>query len=442
MTTKTGARHSGADYAHINSAKAHARQIMDHMAALGADEDTPMKAVQVDTNAHPGAMVCLMLSPEQQEEVRNAAAMPNAEADHVTLAYLGEASALLSQKNALLRCLSNVASATGLLQGEIGGVARFAASESSDGQDVIVALYDCAELPELHSDIMDALSACGIALSSDHGFTPHITLGYIPTGEETRLSSLPRVSLPISALSLIWAGERIDFPLQGEGEAEATASYPVKALADDMLVSFGGAIKALGDGRVAGWGVTFDGEDLTGEHFHDRTYLGRKDGDGQDTYFHHAQPIKGLEDAADHTFAPATVARKDLGIWVETVLNMADDYEKMVYSLAEQGKLGWSSGAPGHLVRKSADGRIDRWPVAEWSLTPAPAEYRNRVIALKTLPALSFDTKSEPEIETVPETAPDQPVVFSKSLASLVTIYTTVSEHTIKSRLDWLRRTI
>jgi hypothetical protein len=48
--------------------------------------------------------------------------------------------------------------------------------------------------------------------------------------------------------------------------------------------------------------------------------------------------------------------------------------------------MGFSSGAAGHLVeRKSMGGaaEITRWPIAEASITPTPAEYRNSVKTLK-----------------------------------------------------------
>jgi HK97 family phage major capsid protein len=164
----------------------------------------------------------------------------------------------------------------------------------------------------------------------------------------------------------------------------------------DTVVLYGGEIKSLGDGKVGGYGVRFTSEkdlDLTDDYFAPETYLGKKDGDGVDSYFHHAMPIaKGYEQLAEHTFAPVKATRKDLGIWVETVLDMADEYEKLVYGIAEKGKLKWSSGAPGHLVRREGH-KITRWPIAEFSLTPAPAEPRNVVMPVKSL-SVSHELKA------------------------------------------------
>jgi len=68
---------------------------------------------------------------------------------------------------------------------------------------------------------------------------------------------------------------------------------------------------------------------------------------------------------------------------------MADSYQKMIQELAKSGKLGYSSGATGHMVerKKMADGRyeITRWPIGEASLTPTPAEPMNMVKSLKDM---------------------------------------------------------
>ena len=66
---------------------------------------------------------------------------------------------------------------------------------------------------------------------------------------------------------------------------------------------------------------------------------------------------------------------------------MRDEYEKMVYEMAQNGKLGWSSGAAAHVVNKEEDEKgshITQWYMAEASLTPCPAEPRNSVIPLKS----------------------------------------------------------
>lgn len=178
-------------------------------------------------------------------------------------------------------------------------------------------------------------------------------------------------------------------PIGQGGDAAAVNGAPMKA--SDTMVAWGDAVKALGDGRVGGYLVRFSSEadpDLTGEWFTRATYYGPRDGDGADTLVHHGFPLKaGLEELADRLLSPLRTRKDEVGIFAEAVLDMADEYEKMLYQLVEQGKLAWSSGAPGHMVRRKDSGEITRWPIAEGSLTPTPAEPRNRVITLKALAA-------------------------------------------------------
>jgi transcriptional regulator with XRE-family HTH domain len=173
----------------------------------------------------------------------------------------------------------------------------------------------------------------------------------------------------------------------------------------DTLLWFGGEVKALDDnGRVGGYLVRFsdsDHKDLVGDYFTKDTYYGPKFGDGSETLFEHGFPVydgadlpdavkSAFEELADHTFAPIKTKKDTIGIWAETVLNIADEYEKAVFGIVKKGKLGWSSGAPGHRVKRQNDGRITSWPIAEGSLTPRPAEPLNRAIAFKSLASVKF----------------------------------------------------
>lgn len=154
----------------------------------------------------------------------------------------------------------------------------------------------------------------------------------------------------------------------------------------DTLVTFGGALKALGDGRIGGYLVTFGGRDLQGEYYTPSTYFGPRDGDGADCLFHHSLPIKGIsQELTDHLFQPIKAVKDETGIFAETVLDMADAYEQKVYAMVKGGKLGWSSGSGAHLVRVKEDGEITRWPIVEGSITPQPVDPRNRALPLKSL---------------------------------------------------------
>jgi len=191
----------------------------------------------------------------------------------------------------------------------------------------------------------------------------------------------------------------------------------------DSLIYFGDSLKALDEsGKIGGYLVRFsdDGKqkDLSGEYFTSKTFLGSRDGDGVDAIFHHGQPlpvkaklsdaaIKELDGLREHVFAPVKTKRDAIGIWAETVLDMADEYEKAVFGIVKAGKAGWSSGAVSHLVKKSADGQITRWPIGEASITPCPCEKLNRAVTVKSLDSIKFVSVIEGD-EDDPQPIPEK----------------------------------
>ena len=155
------------------------------------------------------------------------------------------------------------------------------------------------------------------------------------------------------------------------------------------LVSFGDAIKADDSGRVRGYLVRFGGADLEGDYFTSSTDFGRpmKSGDrvAMNLYYHHGQD----RTVGKSRIGTGYITMDDKGLWYEAQVEMADQYQKMIQELAKSGKLGYSSGATGHMVerKKMSDGRyeITRWPIGEASLTPTPAEPMNMVKSLKDM---------------------------------------------------------
>lgn len=159
----------------------------------------------------------------------------------------------------------------------------------------------------------------------------------------------------------------------------------------ETIIAWGGPVKAMGNGKVGGQLILY-GEpavkDLTGDWFAEVTYYGPRDGDGADCMIHHGMPLrKGLEELADRLLPPIKTKRNQLGIWAETALDMADEFEKKIYELAQKGVWKWSSGTADHMIKKEANGKIMRWPIIEGSLTPTPAEPRMLNYAIQPLKA-------------------------------------------------------
>jgi len=152
-------------------------------------------------------------------------------------------------------------------------------------------------------------------------------------------------------------------------------------LSEDTVIHFGGEVKALPDNKIGGYLVTFGGLDMVGDYFTAETDFGEYS--KLPVLYHHGFD----ETIGSKRIGTAEIKQDEIGLWAEAQLSMRDEYEKMVYDLAKNGKLGWSSGAASHVTKRLAvegGNVITQWYMAEASLTPTPAEPRNSVITLKS----------------------------------------------------------
>lgn len=157
----------------------------------------------------------------------------------------------------------------------------------------------------------------------------------------------------------------------------SAATKGIEFIGNDLAVCPGYDVKAIdGAGWTGGYLIRFGGEgDLS--HWRDiftpETDYGHAK--SSDTWVHHRM-LPGLGKRRLNN--PAEIGVDDVGVFIKHLLDMRDPYERSLYSLVQQGKLGWSSGAPSHLVeRKALDGgrhEITCWPLGtDSSYTPCPA---------------------------------------------------------------------
>lgn len=146
----------------------------------------------------------------------------------------------------------------------------------------------------------------------------------------------------------------------------------------DLVTNVGGAIKAIGSGRVEGYLVRYGG---TGDLSQYRDIFQKAPGTDygrrrtSDAYVHH-RILPGLGERM--LTSEAQLEPDEVGIFCKLLLDMGDQYEAALYKLTQQGKLGWSSGTAPHLVKRqrNADGShtVKRWILGlDASLTPTPA---------------------------------------------------------------------
>jgi 2'-5' RNA ligase len=166
-----------------------------------------------------GVMVCLYPPREVAEQFAVDGGEP-VENLHVTLAYLGKGEDLPEDvvERAVQACKVVAAKQT-VLNGEIGGIGRWAAG---DDKDVVYASVDCPGSNEFRDALNRALVDGGIPPKSNHGWTAHMTIQYVDDHDaDVKIHHVDPV--PVSFVS-VWVvrgdNERVEVKF-GKNSAEA-----------------------------------------------------------------------------------------------------------------------------------------------------------------------------------------------------------------------------
>jgi len=188
-----------------------------------------------------------------------------------------------------------------------------------------------------------------------------------------------------------YRGNRYEGPNKREAISKLRALYE----REDIPIPGGKAltVKSTDNGyTLGGWGVVYGSVDLEGERFVPETdFWFDKLTRTPPVLYQHGMDAK----AARQVLGKAAVDERDIGVWVETQIALSNEYAEAIRQLAEEGRLGWSSGAVGHLVERDG-ATITSWPIAEFSLTPTPAEPRTLGVSeLRVLAA------SEPAVKAI-----------------------------------------
>lgn len=184
------------------------------------EDDQNIIETVVPTEApQTGAMVALFLPAEAANRLAIPGGLPANEL-HITLAYLGEA-AEIEDTQKLIHLLAQWAKFQLPIDGKVDGLARFV-NIGEEGQHAVVALFDSPFLPDCRQSLAWILDADGYSPSMEHGFTPHITLSYIPANAPLPIMTVEPVEIRFDRLTLALGGQRIDFELTGAPITETT----------------------------------------------------------------------------------------------------------------------------------------------------------------------------------------------------------------------------
>lgn len=165
---------------------------------------------------YSGLLVSVWLDEQTSQAVSSAYGQPLSDL-HITLHYCPNARQYGDSQMALaLGQISDFARGAESLQGKIGGIGRFNASESSEGRDVIYGGVDVPGLAELREEIRLCLAMADIQPSNSHGYTPHVTLEYIESGAPFPVQGLPDIPLTIDDITVSIGDNQAAFPLGQE----------------------------------------------------------------------------------------------------------------------------------------------------------------------------------------------------------------------------------
>lgn len=173
---------------------------------------------------HTGVMVALFPDPAAVAAITGAEGVTEpADQLHLTLAFLGDSTEvpLATNKARVVDAVRSWAQRSWRpLKGQVNGAGRFYNAES-DGTNAIYLAPDVPGLPELRQSLVAAIEAAGLDYASDHGFTPHMTIAYVPADAPT---PDVRVDLPVrfDRVTLAWGDEQYDFA--GVAQAAKAAS--------------------------------------------------------------------------------------------------------------------------------------------------------------------------------------------------------------------------
>lgn len=343
-----------------------------------------MEHIETEKALKDGVMLALFLPQETADQLNNSVSGAfSSDADiiepsqyHVTLTFMGEISKYPDiTREAIERCIERTLNWNPYLQinAKISGVGRFN-TENSDGKTPVYASVDSEELSKFRENLTAEIGyEIGVFNLSTHGFTPHITLAYIPSDSPMPDVRLEEIPIVFTEVALAWGDERTTYRFERavRGSDLNMSTVLVKSIEETPE----------GDVIIPVIGVPFgskDKRDVHGDFFDKSTDVGPLN--EFYSYFDHGRDAEWLPtDIKAKGFGKQLIgiAKKDKitdeGIIYNIIVDRRHKYKSLIKRLAEEGHLDASSAVRFRENDKSVPGRIQTWHVNTVDLTPTPA---------------------------------------------------------------------
>lgn len=140
------------------------------------------------------------------------------EAMHLTLLFMGDTNSYDDgERMDIQQSVQRFIDGQGVaIDGIVSGIGRFNTDEDSD-TNALYASFDSPDLPVFRQGLFAAV-AWNLATEQQHGFTPHITLAYIPADAPMPDIQLPVLDVSFDTLTLAWGDEHIRYGIQKAGK--------------------------------------------------------------------------------------------------------------------------------------------------------------------------------------------------------------------------------
>lgn len=134
---------------------------------------------------------------------------------HMTLAYFGDRDSLEPSKDNMIKSLEKLAKETKPIDGLIAGIGLFNNIQEDDTKP-FYASFDGSTLPAFRQKLVTTMNKIkGVKVDDKHGFTPHISLAYIPKDAPIPSHDIPLTDIRFDEITLSWGDDHYVFKLTG-----------------------------------------------------------------------------------------------------------------------------------------------------------------------------------------------------------------------------------